>query len=692
MIRLKEKGTRLGAGAGYGFLSLLLVACGGGSSSISPQAGTSSGASLLHHSSVVSSASTTTRVIAEHSGQCLDVRGGTTATEDGALIEQWGCTGQANQDWTLVPYGSSYALRATSSGKCIEPVGGNTANETRIQQSTCNGSPNQLWNVRPKPTGGRYEIVHTVAGRCLDVIGGPAATQEGVLTELWDCTGQANQSWALSLPVSSSVASTAARPVIAKHSNKCLDVIGGPGATQDGALIEQWSCTGQVNQDWTIRERGNGTFELIARNSGKCLDVRDANPNNEALIQQSTCNGQSSQLWRMEPLSNQGEYRFKTVLAGERCLDVRGGTAATQDGALMELWDCTGQDNQTWRIGGGGTPTAQDQGDGAATAAYFAGAEGIARDAAGNLIVADRGHHTIRRVAPDGSVTTVAGAAGQPGYVDAQGSAARFMSPTDVAVDRAGNIYVVEATSKAVRKISPAGVVTTLAGSFTAVGNTDGVGGTARFTSPQHLVADSAGNVLVADIHRRPIFSSGFHTAFIRRIAPDGTVSTYPTPPSSNPYAPVLQTVNGLGIDAQDNLYVTNLEGYAGPSSGGARGWGSVDRISPTGEVTYAGGGGGNGTNGGLYEMTDVTVDSTGRVLVFSRGRNIRNPDGSLGYTPAGIYAAEERGGTLVSPQTGNDLVTDGAGNIYVTHIYGVWRIAPNGSVVQFAGAVPRGS
>jgi hypothetical protein len=678
----------LGAGAGYSLLSLLLVACGGGTSSISPQAGTSSGASLLHHSSTVSTASGTTRVIAEHSGQCLDVRGGTAAVQDGALIEQWSCTGQSNQDWTLVPYGSSYVLRASSSGKCIEPVGGGTANETRIQQSTCNGSANQLWNVRLKPTGGRYEIVHTVAGRCLDVIGGPAATQEGVLTELWDCTGQANQSWALSLPVSSSASSTAARPVIAKHSNKCLDVMGGPGATQDGALIEQWSCTGQANQDWTIRERGNGLFELIARSSGKCLDVREANPNNEAVIQQWTCNGQVNQLWRMEPLSNRGEYRFTTALAGGRCLDVRGGTGATGDGALMELWDCTGQDNQTWTIGGGGTPTAQDQGDGPATAAYFAGANGIARDAAGNLIVADRGHHTIRRVAPDGSVTTVAGAAGQPGYVDAQGSAARFMSPTDVAVDRAGNIYVVEATSKAIRRISPAGVVTTLAGSFTAAGNTDGTGAAARFTSPEHLVADSAGNVLVADIHRRPVFSGGYHTAFIRRIAPDSTVSTYPTPPSSNPSVPVLQTVNGLGIDAQDNLYVTNLEGYAGPSSGGRQGWGSIDRISPSGEVTYFGGGGGMAVDGGLYNMTDLTVDNAGRVLVFSGGRLVREGSSSTLRNP-GIYVAEERGGTRVSAQTGNDLVTDAAGNIYVTHMYGVWRISPNGAVVQFSGAVP---
>ncbi|WP_334190017.1 RICIN domain-containing protein [Noviherbaspirillum sp.] len=686
MIRQKEKGTRLGAGAGYGFLSLLLVACGGGSSSTSPQAGTASGASLLHHSSAVS---TTTHIIAEHSSQCLDVRGGAAATQDGALIEQWTCTGQANQDWTLVSYGNdNYALQARSSGKCIEPVGGNTANETRIQQSTCNGSPNQLWNVRPKTTG-RYEIVHAVAGRCLDVIGGPSATQEGVLTELWDCTGQANQSWALSLPASTT-RSAASMPIIARHSNKCLDVMGDPTATRDGALIEQWSCTGLANQDWLLRERGAGAFELVARSSGKCLDVRDANPNNEAVIQQWSCNGAVSQLWRMEPLSNRGEYRFRTALAGGRCLDVRGGTAATQDGALMELWDCTGQDNQTWTIGGG-TLTAEEQGDGMGTAAYFAGARGIARDGAGNLIVADQGHHTIRRIAPDGSVTTIAGAAGRPGYVDAEGSAARFMSPTDVAVDRAGNIYVVEAASSAIRKITPSGVVTTLAGSFTAAGNGDGLGTSARFNEPEHLVVDSAGNILVVDVDRRPIFDNGYHTASIRRITPDGTVSTYPTQPSGHPYAPALQSIRGLGIDAQDNLYVSNLDGYAGASSGGARGWGSIDRIAPAGQITYFGGGGGSQVGGGLYEMSSVTVDNTGRVLVVSQGRITQEGSISTVRNP-GIYVPAQNGGTQVSPQTGNDLVSDAAGNIYLTHFYGVWRIAPDGSLTRLAGAVPKGN
>jgi hypothetical protein len=86
---------------------------------------------------------------------------------------------------------------------------------------------------------------------------------------------------------------------------------------------------------------------------------------------------------------------------------------------------------------------------------------GIAVDAGGSLIVADRGSHTVRRVTPAGAVTTVAGQAGVAGHVD--GTAALFNEPYGIAVDERGNIYVSEIGNRAIRKIAPNGRVTTLA-------------------------------------------------------------------------------------------------------------------------------------------------------------------------------------------------------------------------------------
>jgi hypothetical protein len=289
----------------------------------------------------------TTTIVAQHSSKCLDVRGGPTAIADGALIEQWSCTGQSNQAWTLTDRGNGqYQLAASSSGKCVEVINGATTNGAGIQQATCSGLSRQLWNIRSKG-GGQYEIVSVSSGRCLDVTGGPTATGDGVLTELWDCTGQANQSWALTLPPP---ASTTPKPLVAKHSGKCLDVRGGVTAVANGDLIDQWSCTGQSNQDWTLKDMGGGQYEIIARSSGKCIEAINGGTANQTGIHQWDCTGQPRQLWSMQSAGAAGEYRFVHVPSG-RCLDVTGGPTATGDGALMELWDCTGQANQTWTIG-----------------------------------------------------------------------------------------------------------------------------------------------------------------------------------------------------------------------------------------------------------------------------------------------------------------------------------------------------
>jgi ricin-type beta-trefoil lectin protein len=294
-----------------------------------------------------------TTVVAQHSGLCLDVRGGPQATGNGAPLEQWNCTGASNQSWTLNDAGAGfYELVAGNSGKCAEAAGGGTANGTAIQQASCTRQPQQLWRLRAL-SGGAFEIVNVPSSRCLDITGGPQATDPGALAELWNCTGAANQAWALAAP------SAAAGLIVAKHSCKCLDVVGGPGATGSGAAIEQWKCTGATNQSWTIVSAPAGRVQLRALNSGHC--VAAGGTANGAAIQQLACaQTDQQQLWTVQNAGSvPGEYRFVNAASG-RCLDITGGPGGVASGALAELWDCTGAANQTWTVRGGAPLTARD--------------------------------------------------------------------------------------------------------------------------------------------------------------------------------------------------------------------------------------------------------------------------------------------------------------------------------------------
>ncbi len=146
-----------------------------------------------------------------------------------------------------------------------------------------------------------------------------------------------------------------------------------------------------------------------------------------------------------------------------------------------------------------GTPPKLGSADGIGGTARFNGPVGVAADAAGNLYVADSSNNTIRKVTPAGVVTTLAGTAGTDGSADGTGAAARFSDPFDVAVDRTGNVYVVDSGNSTIRKITPDGVVTTLAGMAGMQGSADGTGSAARFIFPSCVTVDSLGNVYVGD-------------------------------------------------------------------------------------------------------------------------------------------------------------------------------------------------
>jgi sugar lactone lactonase YvrE len=154
--------------------------------------------------------------------------------------------------------------------------------------------------------------------------------------------------------------------------------------------------------------------------------------------------------------------------------------------------------------------------DGQGATARFNRPGGIAVDLQGNLYVADTTNHTIRKVTPDGNVTTVAGLGGVSGTTNATGTAARFNAPNDVAIDTEGNLYVADTNNHTIRRISTTGAVTTFAGLSGVVGSASGPGSSAQFNYPTGIAVDSRGMVFVADSTN----------SLIRRIDPSGLVTT----------------------------------------------------------------------------------------------------------------------------------------------------------------------
>ena len=143
--------------------------------------------------------------------------------------------------------------------------------------------------------------------------------------------------------------------------------------------------------------------------------------------------------------------------------------------------------------------------DGQGTTAKFYLPSGIVVDSSGNLYIVDRGNHRIRKITPDGNVTTIAGST--VGSVDGQGTTAKFNNPTGITIDSSGNLYVSDYSSHRIRKITPGGLVTTIAGSTS--GFADGNITTAKLNLPRGITVDSSGNLYVADTGNHKIRKIG---------------------------------------------------------------------------------------------------------------------------------------------------------------------------------------
>ncbi|MEB3222912.1 MAG: hypothetical protein VKS61_12620 [Candidatus Sericytochromatia bacterium] len=256
--------------------------------------------------------------------------------------------------------------------------------------------------------------------------------------------------------------------------------------------------------------------------------------------------------------------------------------------------------------------------------AQFRSPTGLAVDGSGNVFVADRDNHLIRKVTPAGVVSVLAGST--QGNTNGTGVAAQFNSACSVAVDDAGNVYVADRENETIRKVSPAGVATTLAGS--TQGTADGTGAAAQFFKPTGVGADGAGNVYVAD----------WTTNRIRKVTPAGVVTTLAGgtggAADGTGAAAQFNQPAGAAVDAAGNVYVSDLSNHR------------IRKVSPAGVVTT------------LAGSTRGFADGTGAAAQFN--------------IPVG-------------------LAVDGAGNVYVADRdnHRIRKVSPDGEVTTLAGSTP---
>ena len=327
--------------------------------------------------------------------------------------------------------------------------------------------------------------------------------------------------------------------------------------------------------------------------------------------------------------------------------------------------------------------------DGLAASARFANPRGIAVDGDGSIFVADSGfvfrefNHTIRKITSEGIVSTVAGLAGNPGLVDGVGSAARFLRPSAIAFRADGSLIVADSGNVAIRSIDPAGSVDTVAGGNMAnPGTTNGAREDARFASPGGVAIGPDGSLFIVD--------SGNIT--IRKISPLGTVTTLAGTPGAGGNddgegsAASFFGPSGIAVDGGGIIYV---------SDGSTN---TIRRITSSGVVTTlageafaAGTTDGTGGTARFNNPRDLTVAPNGDVYVADQNNfTIRRmtPDGMVTTFAgsAGEFASIDGRGSAARFSRPTGIAADSGGNLYVLDLSSVRKITPDGTVTTLAG------
>jgi len=295
------------------------------------------------------------------------------------------------------------------------------------------------------------------------------------------------------------------------------------------------------------------------------------------------------------------------------------GNAYVSDMDDHTVWKVSPTYQKTLLAGASGLPGSAD---GPGANARFNTPGGLALDASGNLLVADTGNHTLRRIATDGTVTTLAGSPGQPGSTDGASALARFNGPFGLAVAATGAIYISDTQNHTIRLLATDGTVSTYAGLAQKAGQVDGDRASARFNQPNGLALTAGGTLYVAD----------FGNSVIRAISAGGTVSLLAGQYNTLGWldgtgtAALFRLPVAIVADASGNLYVADASNHA------------IRRVTSAGVVSVLAGSGslGNvdstGSSAQFYLPCGLALTPAGNLLVAdTNNRMLRS------LSPAGV-------------------------------------------------------
>ncbi|MFL6230874.1 MAG: NHL repeat-containing protein [Pyrinomonadaceae bacterium] len=344
--------------------------------------------------------------------------------------------------------------------------------------------------------------------------------------------------------------------------------------------------------------------------------------------------------WRERPLPTVAGWRARvSTFAGDGAPGTRDDASAAQarfadpfgvvvDGEGSVFVSDAGAANRIRKITVQGTVStfaggAEGFSDGTGSGASFNTPSALALDRAGNIYVADTGNNRIRKITKDGAVTTLAGQ-GAAGYRDGRASEAEFNAPVGIAVDEQGNVYVADTYNDRIRLITPGGEVSTVAGAG-SVGYADGDATSARFDTPAGIAVAANGDLFVADTGNDRL----------RRVTRAGQVSTvnlFDT--NHNPFE--LHAPVGLALTHDNFLYVTEQ------SRGG------VWQVAPDGTTRLVAGTGagfadGDGqTQARFNQPTGVAVDRAGTLYVADAANYLVRKLADADKTKEGEAAASD--------------------------------------------------
>ena len=252
---------------------------------------------------------------------------------------------------------------------------------------------------------------------------------------------------------------------------------------------------------------------------------------------------------------------------------------------------------------------------GLATRAFIGPPVGLAADAQGNVYIADKSNR-VRKVSPNGRITTVAGSGDGTASGDGGPATRAGLTPNGIAVDGAGTLYIADTTNFRVRKVTPDGIITTAAG--TGQNGFSGDGGPAKAAAIGETTAiavDPGGTLYLGDRGN----------GRVRKVTPDGIITTvagngtrHATGDDGPARAAGFETIYGIAVDGSGNVYVSDMHVQR------------VRRIGADGVVVTAAGSGQSGLlgDGGPAKVAEVSnpvglaVNSAGQLYVADFGNN----------------------------------------------------------------------